>query len=64
MTASVLKEAVNLRVIGCFCIGTNQVDLDYASSRGVRKYFKLGDLITVVYIFTIDFTDCSIQLAF
>lgn len=38
MTASVLKEAVNLRVIGCFCIGTNQVDLDYASSRGIAVF--------------------------
>ena len=35
LTASVLKEAKNLLCIGCFCIGTNQVDLEYAASRGV-----------------------------
>ena len=30
-----LKHAKNLIVIGCFCIGTNQVDLKYAASTGI-----------------------------
>jgi len=32
---SVLKHAKNLIVIGCFCIGTNQVDLQYAAQNGI-----------------------------
>jgi len=35
LTARVLAEAKNLIVVGCFCIGTNQVDLKYAASHGV-----------------------------
>lgn len=35
LTANVLKEAKNLLAIGCFCIGTNQVDLDYAAKHGI-----------------------------
>jgi D-3-phosphoglycerate dehydrogenase len=35
LTASVLKQAKNLIVIGCFCIGTNQVDLKYAAENGI-----------------------------
>jgi D-3-phosphoglycerate dehydrogenase len=35
LTQEVLECAKNLRVIGCFCIGTNQVNLQYAASRGV-----------------------------
>lgn len=35
LTANVLKHAHNLLTIGCFCIGTNQVDLEYAASRGI-----------------------------
>lgn len=35
LTKEILSHAKNLRVIGCFCIGTNQVDLEYAASRGV-----------------------------
>ena len=31
----VLKHARNLIVIGCFCIGTNQVDLKYAAENGI-----------------------------
>ncbi|KAJ3107965.1 hypothetical protein HDU97_002545 [Phlyctochytrium planicorne] len=38
LTADVLKEAKNLLVIGCFCIGTNQVDLEYAASRGIAVF--------------------------
>jgi D-3-phosphoglycerate dehydrogenase len=30
-----LKEAKNLIVIGCFCIGTNQVDIEYAAQHGI-----------------------------
>jgi len=35
LTAKVLKHAKNLIVIGCFCIGTNQVDLQYAAENGI-----------------------------
>jgi D-3-phosphoglycerate dehydrogenase len=35
LTARVLAEAKNLIVVGCFCIGTNQVDLKYAASHGI-----------------------------
>ena len=35
VTASVLKHADRLMAIGAFCIGTNQIDLDAALSKGV-----------------------------
>jgi len=38
LTAKVLQEAKNLLVIGCFCIGTNQVDLDYAAQHGIAVF--------------------------
>ena len=38
LTERVLKEAKNLIVIGCFCIGTNQVDLQYAAQRGIAVF--------------------------
>ncbi|KAG8630749.1 hypothetical protein KVT40_002368 [Elsinoe batatas] len=38
LTANVLKHAKNLIVIGCFCIGTNQVDLKYAASAGIAVF--------------------------
>ncbi|KAI5304707.1 D-3-phosphoglycerate dehydrogenase 2 [Ascosphaera atra] len=38
LTAKVLKEARNLIVIGCFCIGTNQVDLNYAADHGIAVF--------------------------
>lgn len=38
LTARVLKEARNLIVIGCFCIGTNQVDLQYAADHGIAVF--------------------------
>lgn len=38
LTSEVLKEAKNLVVIGCFCIGTNQVDLDFAAKRGIAVF--------------------------
>ena len=34
----VLKEAPDLEAIGCFCIGTNQVDLAAAAERGVGVF--------------------------
>jgi phosphoglycerate dehydrogenase-like enzyme len=33
VTARVLEAATELRSIGCFCIGTNQVDTDGATAR-------------------------------
>ncbi|KAM7217862.1 D-3-phosphoglycerate dehydrogenase [Rhypophila decipiens] len=38
LTAKVLAEAKNLLVVGCFCIGTNQVDLDYAAKHGIAVF--------------------------
>ncbi|EEB07229.1 D-3 phosphoglycerate dehydrogenase [Schizosaccharomyces japonicus yFS275] len=38
LTRKVLEHAENLIVIGCFCIGTNQVDLDYAAERGISVF--------------------------
>ena len=36
--ASLLDKAPDLKAIGCFCIGTNQVDLDAAAARGVPVF--------------------------
>lgn len=38
LSERVLREAKNLLVIGCFCIGTNQVDLEYAASHGIAVF--------------------------
>jgi D-3-phosphoglycerate dehydrogenase len=38
LTEKVLAHAKNLGVIGCFCIGTNQVDLDYAAKKGIAVF--------------------------
>ncbi|TPE53961.1 phosphoglycerate dehydrogenase [Maribrevibacterium harenarium] len=35
LNAKVLEQANKLVAIGCFCIGTNQVDLEAASSKGI-----------------------------
>lgn len=33
-----LEHAKNLLVVGCFCIGTNQVNLDYAADHGIAVF--------------------------
>lgn len=38
LNENILKHAKNLLVIGCFCIGTNQVDLDYAAQKGIAVF--------------------------
>ena len=38
VSARVLEAAPELRSIGCFCIGTNQVDTDAARSRGIPVF--------------------------
>jgi D-3-phosphoglycerate dehydrogenase len=38
VTAEVLAAAPDLRVIGAFCIGTNQIDLQAATERGVAVF--------------------------
>lgn len=38
LTARVLREAKNLIAIGCFCIGTNQVDTQYAAKNGIAVF--------------------------
>ncbi|KAJ3222465.1 hypothetical protein HK099_002270 [Clydaea vesicula] len=35
ITREILDAATNLQTIGCFCIGTNQVDLDAATQKGI-----------------------------
>ncbi len=38
ITEEVLAQAPKLNAIGCFCIGTNQVDLDAAARRGIPVF--------------------------
>lgn len=38
LTEEVLAAAKRLVAVGCFCIGTNQVDLDGASTRGIPVF--------------------------
>jgi D-3-phosphoglycerate dehydrogenase len=38
LTARVIQSAPHLTGIGCFCIGTNQVDLDAAQDRGIPVF--------------------------
>ncbi len=38
ITARVLEAATELRSIGCFCVGTNQVDTDGAKARGIPVF--------------------------
>jgi len=38
LTAEVLDEAKKLIAVGCFCIGTNQVDLQAATERGIAVF--------------------------
>ncbi|HKH61770.1 MAG TPA: phosphoglycerate dehydrogenase [Flavitalea sp.] len=38
ITSKVLDAAKKLQTIGCFCIGVNQVDLKYATSKGIAVF--------------------------
>ncbi len=38
LTAEVLERAPKLIGIGCFCIGTNQVDMEFARQRGIPVF--------------------------
>ena len=38
LTASVIDAAEKLQAVGCFCIGTNQVDLTAALGRGIPVF--------------------------
>lgn len=38
VTAKVLDNAHKLLTLGCFCIGTNQVDLSYAEKKGIPVF--------------------------
>ncbi len=38
VTKSVLDKAAKLQSIGCFCIGTNQVNMQHATGRGVAVF--------------------------
>lgn len=56
MSADILSEAGCLLAVGCFCIGTNQVDCDTALSKGVIFVLLLKKLIyfgSFRYLFSI-----------
>ncbi|KAG0748394.1 hypothetical protein G6F57_005532 [Rhizopus arrhizus] len=38
LTKQVIEQAKNLLAIGCFCIGTNQVDLQAAANQGIAVF--------------------------
>ena len=38
LNADVLAQATKLAAVGCFCIGTNQVDLQAARARGIAVF--------------------------
>lgn len=57
LTAELIKEAPCLLAVGCFCIGTNQVDCDAALSKGVIKLKMEVNL-------NIFFLDFCFQLSF
>ena len=38
LTAKVFRNAAKLLAVGCFCIGTNQVDLDAAAKSGIAVF--------------------------
>lgn len=38
ITRAVIDSVPSLKAIGCYCIGTNQVDLDYCCSRGIPVF--------------------------
>ncbi len=38
LTEKVLSQAKKLWAVGCFCIGTNQVDLNYATQQGIAVF--------------------------
>ncbi|MBS43951.1 MAG: phosphoglycerate dehydrogenase [Nocardioides sp.] len=38
ITARIMDAAPDLKAIGCFCIGTNQVDLEAAAERGIAVF--------------------------
>ncbi|EGW32278.1 D-3-phosphoglycerate dehydrogenase 1 [Spathaspora passalidarum NRRL Y-27907] len=38
LSEKILRHAKNLVVVGCFCIGTNQVDLDFAAKSGIAVF--------------------------
>src|SRR5215467_5711809 len=38
LSAEILERAPKLIAIGCFCIGTNQVDLEFARRRGIPVF--------------------------
>ncbi|MGH6641023.1 MAG: NAD(P)-dependent oxidoreductase, partial [Polaromonas sp.] len=38
LTAEVFAQAARLAAVGCFCIGTNQVDLEAARERGIAVF--------------------------
>jgi hypothetical protein len=58
LTKQVLEQAKNLLAIGCFCIGTNQVDLQAAANQGVRKKEQIMSTLLMHPI------DCCLQLSF
>lgn len=61
MTAEVLECAKNLQVIGCFCIGTNQVNLEVAAGKGIAVFNSpfsnsrsVGKFIIRIHVLSLD----------
>lgn len=57
LNAELINEAPCLLAVGCFCIGTNQVDCDAALSKGVIK-------LKMKVNFNILFVDFCFQFSF
>lgn len=38
LSSSILEEAKKLLAVGCFCIGTDQTDLEFAASKGIPVF--------------------------
>jgi D-3-phosphoglycerate dehydrogenase len=66
LTKKVLEEAKNLIVIGCFCIGTNQVDLQTAAEKGIAVFSNSRSVaelvISEIIALARELTDRSMEL--
>ena len=43
LTKEILIHAKNLKVIGAFCVGTNQIDLEYCKSNNIEVINSIFD---------------------
>jgi D-3-phosphoglycerate dehydrogenase len=56
ISAEIIENADTLRAIGCFCVGTDHVDLEAASERGVAVFNSVHENTRSVAELTIAFT--------